>query len=68
MNKYALGKQKTLAELCDKKDIEIRALKSALIKHAAFIARELHDDAITEAQDRRLYDLIQRMKKDAGLK
>ena len=44
---------------------EVRKLKSALIKHAAFIARELHEDDITEAQDSRLYSLIQRMKADA---
>ncbi len=30
MNKYTLGKQKTLAELCEKKDARIKRLEVAL--------------------------------------
>ncbi len=53
---------------CESKafEIEIKNLKGELIKHAAFIARELADDAITEAQHIRFHKLIQQMKLAAG--
>ena len=44
---------------------EEKRLRYALIEHAAFLARELQSDDITEAQEGRLYRLVQRMKHDA---
>ena len=35
MNKYAMGKQETLAELCESRDVEIAKLKAALEKAEA---------------------------------
>ena len=40
MNKYVLGKQKTLAELCEKKDEEIEKLKRLF----DYAEKELHGD------------------------
>ena len=42
--------------------IEIRRLKGVMINVAADLAKELHTDDITPAQDRRLYSLIQKLK------
>lgn len=42
--------------------IEIRRLKSKMIKVAAELAKELHTDDITDGQDKRLYKLIQELK------
>lgn len=62
--KQHIYRQAPCKNACESKafEIEIRRLKDKMISSAAFLVRELHDDAITEAQASRFYKLIQDLK------
>lgn len=48
-------------------NIEIRRLKSAMINAAAYLARELHDDDMTDIQADRLHNNVVMKLKSAAL-